>query len=128
MAILRAIVQSAKNFHQKHQMTSNTLMTIGLLGAGDLITQYIEIKVVNSSEKFEFPTSEDLWKVTQKFKLPSSEELWKITSQTFDIAKVSNMLTQSSKQLEVESKEDDKDSFLANIDWKRAGKKFELSF
>ena len=108
-------------------MTSNTLMTIGLLGAGDLITQYIEIKVVNSPEKFEFPSSEELWKVTEKFKLPSSEELWKITSETFDIAKISNMLTDSSKQVTAKSnedKKDDKNSFLANIDWNRAGKTF----
>lgn len=125
MAILRAIVQSAKKFHQKHQMTSNTLMTIGLLGAGDLITQYIEIKVVNSSEKFEFPSSQELWKMVQKFQLPTSEELWKITSETFDAAKISNMLAESSKQMKVKSKEDkkdDKDSFLANVDWVRAAK------
>ncbi len=130
MAILRALVQSVKNFHHKNQMTSNTLMTIGLLGAGDLITQYIEIKVVNSPGKFEFPSSEELWKVAQKFELPKSEDLYKITFDTFDIAAISNMFTDSSKKLkakkkvnEIDKEEDkaDKDNFLAKIDWKRAG-------
>lgn len=112
MPILRALLKICKNTHQKNPMKSNTLMTIGLLGAGDLITQYIEIKFINSPKY-------------DQFKLPSNAELWEMTKSTFDIAKISHMLKNSSKLLRVKeksSKEKEEESFWAQIDWKRAAK------
>lgn len=115
MPLLRALLQFAKNTHKQNPLTSNTLMTIGLLGAGDLITQYIEVKFINAPEK-------------DQLKLPSNAELWQMTKSTFDIAKVSHMFTSKSTHRQSRAVKDksqaakEEESFWAQVDWKRTAK------
>lgn len=120
MAVFRMIAQFCKKSHQRHQLASNTLITISLLGAGDIITQYIEMKIA-SPEKLQF-----------QFTLPTNEELWKLTMSSFDIAQISNMLAdlpklriaqaKNDKDDKITNKKDRDKSFIENIDWNRCRK------
>lgn len=65
MSALKAVVKFCKMAHKKHQLVSNTLTTVALLGAGDMITQYVEKMNCNPKPiKFDALIIENVYGIT----------------------------------------------------------------
>ena len=84
-----------KNFYKNHLLLSNTLTTIGILGSGDLISQYIEKKLSQNSSGIisldigkRFVESVFTFNDTKKTLSPLSQEINKSISDKNEIEKI----------------------------------------
>jgi hypothetical protein len=111
MAVFKGL-KSAKQFcqkaYKKNMLVSNTLTTIALLGAGDTLTQYIEIKLLDSSK--------DLKKQFSEIAATNME----FSSTNKMLIPLSNKSICTVKQLNQCYEEEN--CFMAKYDWKRTGK------
>ena len=105
MAVFIHGFKAAKKAYQKNMLASNTLTTIALLGAGDIISQYIETKLAESTLKGrlgEIAATNMEFSTTSKMLIPLS----------------ANKSTCTVKQLN----QCHENTFLAKYDWTRTGK------
>lgn len=51
MSKVKSIFVYLNNFHKNRLLVSNTISTMGLLALGDILTQYIEIKINNRTKR-----------------------------------------------------------------------------
>jgi len=69
---LKRMVIVCRDAHKKHLLASNTLVTVALLGAGDVFTQYLEFKInsTNSAKYHINQKDQQVIKVTHTSNMP----------------------------------------------------------
>lgn len=106
MGVFRFMIQYCKQTHKKHQLVSNTLTTIALLGAGDVITQYIEKKDISSKTfRFEYSTLENIYGIASRNDNGSSRQI-----------SLASPVCNSDDKIG----EDNEKDFWSEYDWKRS--------
>lgn len=106
MNSIKRIAVICRNAHKKHLLVSNTLTTIGLLGVGDALTQYIEYKIA-------YKTGPRIQR----------EELFKINDLTLLASDQSGFLKPKMNSCTVVTLDKSvEESFIKSFDWKRCAK------
>jgi hypothetical protein len=96
-----------KKAYNKNLLASNTLTTMSLLAAGDLMTQFIEIKLIDNTSKINFSRSI----------LTSGMQTNKMLTQSLSVVTINDDVCENKES----------NSFFKKCDWKRTGLILRLS-